>query len=104
MTEDEAKTKWCPFARTSDDDGSTFNRRWDGKVSEAAACLGSGCMAWRWLQKPMRQASWTPVEGWEHSPADPGDPEDRDYWLQPQEDAVRQRPGYCGLAGAPHAS
>ena len=32
MTEDEAKTKWCPQAH----DGS--NQK----------CIGSKCMAWRW--------------------------------------------------------
>jgi hypothetical protein len=33
MTEDEAKTKWCPKIE---------HRGW-GK------CIGSGCMAWRWI-------------------------------------------------------
>jgi hypothetical protein len=31
MTEDEAKTKWCPQAE---------HRDWK--------CIGSACMAWRW--------------------------------------------------------
>ena len=30
MTEDEAKTKWCPV------------------IEPAIHCIGSGCMAWRW--------------------------------------------------------
>lgn len=30
MTEEEAKTKWCPFARID------------------ICCIGSRCMAWRW--------------------------------------------------------
>lgn len=34
MTEDEAKTKWCPFVRT----GLTAGRY----------CIVSGCMMWRW--------------------------------------------------------
>lgn len=47
MDQQTASTKWCPFSRVSDDDGSTFNRRWDGQVHEATACLGPACMVWR---------------------------------------------------------
>jgi hypothetical protein len=32
LSENEARRKWCPFARGSPDD----------------KCLGSGCMAWSW--------------------------------------------------------
>lgn len=61
MTEDEAKTKWCPFARVavytrggfaSDrSDPVVVNRdSTDTRTSPdgATGCLGSGCMAWRW--------------------------------------------------------
>jgi hypothetical protein len=40
MTEEEAKTKWCPFMRTPHALGPTANR-----------CIASECMAWR---------KWTP--------------------------------------------
>lgn len=36
MDEEEARTKWCPFA--------------DGTGN--ANCLASGCMAWRWAYSP----------------------------------------------------
>lgn len=65
MTEDEAKTKWCPFARVVDSARGT-----DG---EGARCIGSACMAWRWLTSPEVVAAY------------PGSVAD----------------GYCGLAGRP---
>lgn len=39
MTEDEAKTKWCPFTR-----GETSALR----LASSSSCVGSLCMAWRW--------------------------------------------------------
>jgi len=54
MTEDEAKTKWCPFARLAELDGA--NR---GSVSghdmPLAKCIGTACMAWRWRIIPSKQ-------------------------------------------------
>lgn len=48
MTEDEAKTKWCPFARPLAEDAfgepiTGINR----PLHEKNFCLGSQCMAWR---------------------------------------------------------
>lgn len=36
MTEEEAKTKWCPMAKTSIDEN----------------CIASGCMMWVWDTSP----------------------------------------------------
>ena len=46
MTEEEARTKWCPFVRIGGH-RSTYNRDEDGTVIDAALCVASSCMAWR---------------------------------------------------------
>ena len=76
MTEDEAKTKMCCNGLTR-------------------ACVGSACMAWRWLPaKPLdvppggfNLRAYDPVKMLEFVIAPPNEP-------QPTE-------GYCGLAGKP---
>lgn len=69
MTEGEAKTKWCPYARIAyhtpsggiipinrkipkfDDAGT----RIDGDEAHVdACCIGSQCMAWRWTANATR--------------------------------------------------
>lgn len=85
MTEDETKTKWCPFVRYANSpfsNNATANR-W--KQSEPAdqphalnpvpcRCIGSDCMAWRW----------------------------RDREPIPSNDPMYKPPrGFCGLAGKP---
>lgn len=84
MTEQEAKEKWCPMARVANalhPNGSTAiagftvaNRSSGvGDVPVNSMCLGSSCMAWRWINDPA-------------GPQPPDGPES-DYR------------GYCGLAG-----
>lgn len=71
MTEQEAKAKWCPFARVAvtlrEESSGTFyaaasanrvpiseavaiNGATDRLNPESARCLGSACMAWRWIK------------------------------------------------------
>lgn len=54
MTEDDARTKWCPQARVLSH-GQTgragFNRHLNGDIATAGNCLGSGCMMWRWANE-----------------------------------------------------
>ena len=72
MTEDEAKTKWCPHVIAS----HTNPRQKPGEDDWLHACIGSACMAWRWS----RVTSADPV-----SNAYAGAIDD----------------GFCGLAGKP---
>ena len=47
LTEDEAKTKWCPQVQVSK--GSNRPQRIDEDTIETHLnCLASGCMFWRW--------------------------------------------------------
>ena len=55
LTEDEAKTKWCPHARQAVDTSrdpamaATANRDGTGHYgADNCNCIAAGCMAWRW--------------------------------------------------------
>ena len=82
MTEDEAKTKWCPFTRVANG-GVATNRDFDNggdldawpQFKLATACVGSACMAWVQTDN-------------EAPPSKPGDPE-----------PVYKSAGRCGLVG-----
>lgn len=88
MTEDEAKTKWCPFGRalwTGSGPGelASFNR-WDSSDTASpppTPCLGSACMAWR--KKPR---TW-----FSHG----------DDWREDTLSDKYVEDGYCGLAAPP---
>jgi hypothetical protein len=86
MTEDEAKTKWCPFARVLAQDaerklqGQAASNRidWVGgqpQMPVGSACVASVCMAWR------TPFLWTEDDG----------------STQPNDG----KHGFCGLAGKP---
>lgn len=94
MTEDEAKTKWCPFTRVvvafadTMSQAATANRDQPstyGAYPGPTSCIGSVCMAWRWAQ--------------------PGIVAGLDLSGTAEEVAARypdaKSDGYCGLAGAP---
>ena len=57
MTENEARTMWCPFAADSAETYGSFNRNADYETPRfpgSCHCLASACMAWRW--DPRHQA------------------------------------------------
>lgn len=75
MTEDDAKTKACPYAKN-------FGASQQVAEGPGPNCLGSACMAWR--EKKVWRA---PEVRTSHNPA---------------EDAVLEIiGGFCGLAGEP---
>lgn len=95
MTEQEAKTKWCPFARIPSHISGAANvpplaiNRLSRPDSQAAAfpfagltCIGSACMAWRWNEQTAARKG-TDIAAYSVSS------EDR---------------GFCGLAGRPSPS
>lgn len=97
MTEAEAKTKWCPFARVVSSQVGTETvfpaanraaiRHDSGALEfnanpESARCIGSACMAWRWTRDALKL-----------------DFDDLGPILRPDRGEALQ--GGCGLAGAP---
>jgi hypothetical protein len=95
MTEEEAKQRWCPFARLlahtysqdgqgrSYEGGYSYNRSPDSDddrgphMPGGSLCIASACMAWRW-KLPADERRY-PNSAWAE--------ERRDH-------------GFCGLAGA----
>lgn len=89
MTEEEAKKKWCPFAKPL----VIGNKGWSTNQDDNYNCIGSYCMAWRETKVAIKKGELTSrvveerIDGFtaEYGPA--------------QEDIPAQ--GYCGLAGKP---
>lgn len=105
MTEEEAKTKWCPFANV----GSTtsglggFNRFIPpvGSGSEdSVRCIGSACMMWRESEVYDTRAKelWSKKKGERVNSAYGSDAEWR---LVNPDEPLPPAQGWCGLAGKP---
>ncbi len=95
MTEEEAKKRWCPFARCFPDNSEGMTdgagNRWtldqDDKPNAFGndnKCIGSACMAWRWF----------------HPGHDPDLPRQFPDVIG-SELNKRRDIGFCGLAGKP---
>lgn len=88
MTENEAYTKWCPFARVMSrvGDGEHVVNRSSGAQDMSANCIASACMAWcgaETIEFKNRAEAAFRRDGQRLTPG-PADIE-----------------GYCGLAGQP---
>ncbi len=85
MTEDEAKTKWCPLVRLvgfkdSIAEGTSWNRAPDdpdGQQSPGTKCIASACMAWRYDEAEYEHGECLPLGA---APADPGWEQDGETW------------------------
>lgn len=105
MTEQEAKEKWCPFARVAfgwneafrDSEqavAATVNRCGEGHaLSASTQCIGSACMAWRWNKEPIPAGTDMIERTDRHARGDT-------FVIKA---AAHDIPGegYCGLAGKP---
>ena len=89
MTEDEAKTKWCPHVRLQHSDEPASNRYRDDWIG---GCIGSQCMAWRWASEK-NEAYVPPSPMMSPKPVHPADMQ------SPWRKSTTE--GYCGLAGQP---
>lgn len=107
LTEEEARTKWCPEARVAiDAQGYSAANRFgdDGKsyLGSQTFCIGSACMAWRWEgdwsdQKihPNTLEAWAKY-GWVKVD-DPFEGDDGTITVR----YAGRRVGFCGKAGKP---
>ena len=87
MTEEEAKTKWCPMGIGLKD----FPNSPVGQ-DNPRRCIGSACMAWRWDEE------WFQAEVRRQGNANP---KRLAADIARELSACGERPGYCGLAGKP---
>jgi len=90
MTEDQAKTKWCPFIQFATISGKGIagvgtnrNEASSGDAELNTKCIGSACMAWRWVKTDTDYEFGT------------ADNEGKMKVLQ----SPITKYGYCGLAG-----
>lgn len=87
MTEDEAKTKYCPSP----------GARENGHGMPDAMCIGSACMAWRWKRSDATRTKIEAIRDYRDRTGETlqaaKDAVERD-WVEPKTE------GYCGLAGA----
>lgn len=124
VTETEAKERWCPHARvplyaacaTGEESPAAANRAAPGSsesvragAAEQCRCLGSGCMAWRWIAPPVprmqtRHYSQAELVALREARTPGGYVEVRQTDLPRVAEALRHEAdglGYCGLSGAP---
>ena len=106
MTEDEAKTKWCPFARPGsvrpEECGEVRgNRMMQGEVDTGALCVASACMSWRWSEAKRTAAFLEAVQAHMQASAKPNFNTAVQAVYDETGGKFERVEGYCGLAGSP---
>lgn len=129
-TEEQAKGLWCPMSRVAMPVNQVANRvsaamlrisegrdlEYFREQAENCNCIASQCAMWRWFTTPLQQfinagnaaaqtaeeSSGTylgtePPAGWEFVPC--GD--DFARWVEPEDQQLARRTGYCGIGGKP---
>jgi hypothetical protein len=108
MTEDEAKTKWCPFARVGSGASGLGSMNRDALpaddpklITRNTRCLASACMAWRWSEAKRTAAFLEAVQ--RHMAAQPKPNFNTAVQAVYAETGgqFERVEGHCGLAGAP---
>jgi hypothetical protein len=96
LTEEEARTKWCPQQRAPQGRGDYTNRE---GFETSTCCIASECMMWRWFDNSVIRQMWQEIgHSLENSDLDAL----MDIYMKrtenkPEPDAR----GYCGLGGKP---
>ena len=102
MTEQEARTKWCPHYRQYQGEDATGDNRPGGGFNPL--CIASDCMAWRWAdpaeKHERRQCETCGGTGGTEERACM-DCEGEGVRLHPYPTPARR--GYCGAFGHPEA-
>ena len=94
MTEEEAKTKWCPHAIASHT--NPRQKMGDGWLHN---CIGSACMAWRWDNNALTIRMRAEVLGKAQDEIMTPEYYARNHMGDEHEALPRE--GFCGLAGRP---
>lgn len=102
VTEEEAKTKWCPYVRHGAPEIGTFNRGVVCPINDhpdnggmLCNCIASACMAWRWqvdVAYRAYDAGPPPGKGWVKTGHTIHDGETVEW-------EISTGKGRCGLAG-----
>lgn len=113
VTEQEAKTKWCPQVRASqgvgDANACNAGTSEGDRVPTYSRCVGSECMMWRWGHEPHRTFWGCPDPNATIEPERPSHvpvsyiwcpcETDAAGWIEPPDSCEARRTGFCGLAG-----
>jgi hypothetical protein len=108
VTEEEAKTKWCPQARAQierTESAPVGNRDRGSRPDIDCLCIGSACMWWRWndpegLDKPTRVHPNVLKDHWQGWTVTDPTPDAKGY-VEISPPPPKLPRGYCGPAGKP---